>query len=695
MPLYRGLKLLRNETWRDSIVTWTLRLIAATEGVWLLVAGASTPWFIKTPYGWGFLLMLGWVLVALIRPHLHMGWRLGAVLGFLGYNITIGLILAGPNPGNTSLVLLLALFATLFWGLSWGIVTIVGCLLATAAAAFGWKAQVLPLGGLAPSMDPHQMVIWVRGAMAFANGGFAVAIVVSTVVRQLARAAEDADHALEREKAAKAHYRELFERLPIGIFRTSVDGQVLAANPTLLTMLGFHSFAELAEVDLESSRFQPEYDRQSFKSQLERSGEIRGQDAVWRRRDGSKIHVRENARVVRDTDGKILYYEGTVEDITERKALEERLLQAQRLESIGTLASGVAHDLNNTLTPMLIASQLLEHKLPKEDQELAVMIRTGAQRGTDTIRKLLAFGRAPNASRQATQPAELLREITSIVRATFPSNIVLVERFSGALPWVVGESSQLYQVVMNLCVNARDVMENGGNLFLSAAEAPGDQVVISVEDTGPGIPPEIRARIFDPFFTTKELGRGTGLGLWSAYGVIKSYGGFITVECPPGRGALFKIFLPKTAAPTAVTQQVTAPAWTGEGRTVLVVDDEPAILAATKRVLERNGFTVLTALSGDEAIGVARIRSGKIRLVITDFMMPGMDGTTLMSHLRAMDPAIKFIGVSGLDRTDRKDLIGDHAFTAMLAKPYELQALLDAIKNALSKSDALVASSLN
>jgi hypothetical protein len=343
-----------------------------------------------------------------------------------------------------------------------------------------------------------------------------------------------------------------------------------------------------------------------------------------------------------------------------------------------------------------MASEMMESTASPEEQDLAALIKNGAKRGTEIIRKLLAFGRPPAGAESAVDPVHLLQEVASITRATFPRNIEIVESYHRDAPFAAADVTQLHQVMMNLCVNARDAMPDGGRLILSvgvsmraaeAGEAPGTFVVLAVEDTGHGIPPEIRGRIFDPFFTTKEVGRGTGLGLWSAYSIVKSHGGFITVESPSGKGTAFKVYLPVAlnrgtevapAAPTVKSR--------GAGRVILVVDDEPAILAATKKVLEKDGFSVLTATGGAEAERLARTQVSAIRLVISDLMMPGIDGAALVGRLRALNSNLDFIGVSGLDPSGRGEALAAAGFAEMLAKPYDLATLTAAVHRVLDRA---------
>ena len=688
----------RSPVWRGAIVNWTLRLLAATQLIWLAITVFATPRFPFSAYGIAFLAVLAFVVVAALVPSMDVRLRLGAILAFLGVNITIGFLLAGPAPGNTVLVIITVLFATLFWGLRAGLVALGICLAEACLAAAGWMLGIFPPGGIGASVDPHLASTWIRGATVIGLGAGTVAIVVDLVIRQLARSANEAAAALEREKQSDTRYRELFERSPLGIYRTTPDGRILAANPALVAMLGFSHFEELATIGLETVQYLPGYERAEFKARIEREGEIRGMESLWRRRDGSTIFIRESARAIRDSKGSIVFYDGILEDFNDRKALEERQLHAQRLEVIGTLASGIAHDLNNILTPVLMASGLLQERLPAADRELMNLIEGGARRGAEIIRKLLIFSRSAAGTQGPVQPLHLLKEMSAIMRETFPRNIEILEDFPSNLSWVSGDSTQLHQVLMNLCVNARDAMPAGGRLTLSASNVmlgeqeaalhestqPGPYVVLSVADTGHGIPPDVRARIFDPYFTTKTVGQGTGLGLSSAFGIVKNHLGFITVDSAPEKGATFRVFLPASAAaPEVPAIPAIDGSGGGKGRLILVVDDEPAVLLATKKVLEKAGYFVITAADGALAEKIMEARAGEISLVITDLMMPGMDGVTLVPRLRRLSDKAKFIGVSGQDQTHRGVLLAQLGFAEMLSKPYEPDVLRASVKRVL------------
>ena len=319
------------------------------------------------------------------------------------------------------------------------------------------------------------------------------------------------------------------------------------------------------------------------------------------------------------------------EDVTEKKQLERQYLRAQRLESVGTLASGLAHDLNNVLAPIVMALRLFRAKLPEpEDQELLTNLESSARRGADIIRQVLTFARGVEGERQPVALPLLIGELEKIIRETFARSLQLETRVPEDLRPILGDSTQLYQVLMNLCVNARDAMPAGGLLRIEArnvqldADAtrshpgarPGDYVWIAVADTGMGIAPEVIDKIFDPFYTTKDIGHGTGLGLPTALTIVKSHGGFIRVDSQPGRGTRFNVYLPaQTEASPAAAAALAAETPRGHGELILVVDDEAPVRFVTRRMHETYGYRVVLAADGSEAAALYEKQKADIQKV--------------------------------------------------------------------------------
>ena len=386
------------------------------------------------------------------------------------------------------------------------------------------------------------------------------------------------------------------------------------------------------------------------------------------------------------------------EDVTEKKQLERQYLRAQRLESVGTLASGLAHDLNNVLAPIVMALRLFRAKLPEpEDQELLTNLESSARRGADIIRQVLTFARGVEGERQPVALPLLAGELEKIIRETFARSLQLETHVPEDLRPILGDSTQLYQVLMNLCVNARDAMPAGGLLRIEArnvqldADAtrshpgarPGDYVWIAVADTGTGIAPEVIDKIFDPFYTTKDIGHGTGLGLPTTLTIVKSHGGWITVESEPGRGSEFRVYLPASpAGRAAALKSALSEQPGGQGELVLVVDDDSTMRQVARTTLIKAGYQVITATDGGEALTLFEAQRHRIAVVLTDMMMPLMDGPTLVAALRRIDPRIPIITMSGLVET-RSLPPYPSLVSSFLEKPFTAETLLNAVHAAL------------
>ncbi|AFY36085.1 response regulator [Calothrix sp. PCC 7507] len=407
---------------------------------------------------------------------------------------------------------------------------------------------------------------------------------------------------------------------------------------------------------------------------------------------GKEILVASRWSLVRDEQGHPKSILTVDTDITEKKRLEAQLFRAQRLESIGTLASGIAHDLNNILTPILAGAQLLPLKFPDADERtmhLLEILEINAKRGADLVKQVLSFARGVEGKRINLQIRHLIVEVSKVLKETFPKSIQVYTDVSQNLWMVSGDGTQLHQVLMNLCVNARDAMPYGGTLRMSAKnlfidenyarmnlEAKvGHYIMITVSDTGVGIPNEILDRIFEPFFTTKEVGQGTGLGLSTIIGIVKSHGGFVNVYSEVGVGTQFKVYLPAVEGMETLTiEDLTV--FTGHGELILVVDDEPAIQDITKTSLETHNYKALIASDGIEAIALYATNMNQISVVLMDMMLPNLDGLTAIRTLKKINPKVKIIASSGLMSSDKLEAIAESGVTTLLAKPYTINELL-------------------
>jgi hypothetical protein len=418
-------------------------------------------------------------------------------------------------------------------------------------------------------------------------------------------------------------------------------------------------------------------------------------------KDGKEITVESRWTLLKDEKGKPKAKLIVNTDITEKKRLAAQFLRAQRMESIGTLASGIAHDLNNALTPVLMAVQILRERFTDEESSFLLNILTaGAERGADMVKQVLSFARGVEGNRVVLQPRHFINEIKKIIAQTLPKSIQ-IDTFVAKDLWpVVGDATQLYQVLLNLCVNARDAMPKGGKLSISAENISIDEdyarihleakagfyVLINVSDTGVGIAPDLVNKIFEPFFTTKEVGKGTGLGLSTVSAIVKSHEGFIEVYSEIGRGTRFKVFLP--SAPQSTNQHLdvkTPKLLLGQGETVLVVDDEISIREITRATLEKYGYLVVTASDGTEALAIYAKNSENIAIAIIDMMMPFLDGTSTIRALQKLNPEFKIIASSGLSSDVKAAEALSVGAKAFLAKPYTTEKLLETLHNVIHK----------
>ncbi|WP_414513328.1 response regulator [Nostoc sp. PCC 9305] len=388
-------------------------------------------------------------------------------------------------------------------------------------------------------------------------------------------------------------------------------------------------------------------------------------------------------------------------DITEKKHLEAQLFRAQRLESIGTLASGIAHDLNNILTPILAGAQLLPLKFPNADERtrhLLEILEINARRGADLVKQVLSFARGVEGKHITLQLRHIIVEIAKILKETFPKSIEISTNVPQDLWMVAGDSTQLHQVLMNLCVNARDAMSNGGTLSISAENMlidanyarmnleakEGPYIVITVSDSGVGIPKEMLDRIFEPFFTTKDVGQGTGLGLSTVLGIVKSHGGFVNVYSEPESGTSFKVYLPAVGGIETRSPE-NLPPQTGHGELILVVDDEAAIQEITTTSLEAHNYKILVASDGIEAIALYAQNRDKISVVLMDIMLPSLDGLTAMRTLQKINPQVRIIASSGLMSDNKLSAVAAIGVNTFLSKPYTVNELLLSLQKVLSE----------
>jgi PAS domain S-box-containing protein len=428
-------------------------------------------------------------------------------------------------------------------------------------------------------------------------------------------------------------------------------------------------------------------------------------DAAWEGefhhtiKDGKRIETVNRWKLISGEDERPKSIYSVTVDVTEQKKLESQFLRAQRMESIGTLAGGIAHDLNNVLGPILLSIEVIRKHI-KDEMPLRLLetIESSARRGASLIKQVLSFARGLQGERSLVQPRHIINEIQRIATDTFPKSIKTVSFVPKDLWPISADATQIHQVLMNLCVNARDAMPDGGTLELKAENIvideqyarlhvdakPGPHVLITVTDTGSGIPQTVLERIFEPFFTTKDEGKGTGLGLSTALTIVKTHGGFIHVYSEMGKGTKFGIYLPSlraTDTEQSSTDQLQLPM--GNGEHILVVDDEEAVREIMRNTLEAFGYKVLAAGDGTEAVQMYAESKGIVAAVITDMVMPFMDGPATMRVLRRMNPQSKFIAMSGMAEDANLVRTADFGVVPFLQKPFTAEKLLTKLHDLL------------
>lgn len=411
---------------------------------------------------------------------------------------------------------------------------------------------------------------------------------------------------------------------------------------------------------------------------------------------GKPLIVETRWTLIRNLQENPDYYLILNTDITEQKKIEEQFLRAQRMESIGTLAGGIAHDLNNILSPILMAVDMLNLKANDDETERWLnLARENAERGAAMVKQVLSFARGVEGERVSVNLKHIVKDLVKVLNETLPKSITVKYEIAPELFLISADPTQIHQVLMNLSINARDAMPNGGTLSITVKNVVLDEtaarmfieakrggyVLINVKDTGSGMSPEIRERIFDPFFTTKEIGKGTGLGLSTVLTIIKSHGGFITVNSEAGKGTQFSIYLSAVESETTVAENKTdLPYPTGNGELVLIVDDEENIRQITSATLEKFGYKTMTAADGTEALALYAQNLTEIKIVLTDMAMPFMDGAATIRALRKLNPTLPIIAASGLPPATT-DALNVNTF---LSKPYTAEKLLTALADILA-----------
>lgn len=496
-------------------------------------------------------------------------------------------------------------------------------------------------------------------------------------------------------RESERRFQSMLSNLELIAITLDRDAQITYCNDHLLRLTGWTRTELLGCNWLE--KFVPgelqENVRESFTALLTDAPQAWHFENEIVTRAGKRLRIQWNNSVLRSLSGDVIGVASIGEDVTERRSLERQMLRAQRLESLGTLAGGIAHDLNNLLMPILMGATLLKRFETSERSQKAIEnIERSVKRGSDLVKQVLLFARGADTLRNSVQLADVVREVESISTSTFPRNITFEISMPVDLRDVTGDTTQLTQVLLNLCVNARDAMPRGGQISISAANTDlssraaqlsggasgGPYVILEVTDTGEGMPREIIDRIFDPFFTTKEMGKGTGLGLSTVQGIVSNHGGFVSVASTVEEGTTFKVYLPASEPSVVIAarddEAPTEPP-RGNGEVVMVVDDDSTVLSMTTQTLTAFGYTVVGAEDGAQAIGVYSRRSD-IALVVTDMSMPIIDGQALIAALTRMDPKLPIIVATGNTAASYLAKVAKSGVAAVLTKPYTADRLL-------------------
>jgi two-component system, cell cycle sensor histidine kinase and response regulator CckA len=527
------------------------------------------------------------------------------------------------------------------------------------------------------------------------------------------RALHEKEELLRRKSAEEAlrrserDLRSLIENAPYGIFRADMEGRFLDVNPALVKMLGYSLPAELLATDPQRDVFLDPVQARQLKELGESQRSFEGLEFEWKRRDGSSVVVRLSGRPVVNREGNVVSFEVMAENVTERRALEEQLRHAQKMEAIGRLAGGVAHDFNNLLMVIIGYTELLRENLPKDGDQrgYADAVWNAGKKATLLTSQLLAFSRKQVISPRVLDLNAVLQEVDRMLPRLIGEDVQLSIVQGANLATVKADPGQMEQVIMNLCVNARDAMPRGGKLTIETdtvkidtdtarrigASSPGTFVMLSVTDNGAGMDAQTQSRIFEPFFTTKEKGKGTGLGLATVYGIVKQSGGYITVESELGRGSRFDVYLPAIERSADSKTPIVATELPSRGsETVLLVEDEDAVRSLVREVLRARGYRVLEAQKSAEALEICNTHPGPIDLLVTDVVLPQISGRALAQQLNPARPEMKVLYISGY--TDDKMLQHGIPGAAFLQKPFSSDVLARTVRNMLDSKNGILRS---
>ncbi|UCH94329.1 MAG: PAS domain S-box protein [Candidatus Aminicenantes bacterium] len=535
--------------------------------------------------------------------------------------------------------------------------------------------------------------------------GLLVLVVGGLVIYGIARITDiEARQAEKALQESEEKYRSLANQVPVGIYRTSEEGQILYANPALAAMLGYDSVEELLKVPVQHTFVNPNQ-RTDYLMRWKKNKGVLTIENKLLTRDRKEIWVRDTGKAVAGENGDIVYFDGIVEDVTEskqaeeeRQKLEEQLRQALKMEAIGTLAGGIAHDFNNILGVIIGYSEMTLENIPGDDPNRAYMekVLIACQRARDLVKHILTFSRKTEKERKPVLLNEIVNESLKLLRSALPTTIEIRQHIPGEFGPILANWTEIHQVIMNLCTNAAHAMsEQGGTLEILLKEIhldprdigvknlqPGRYQQLTISDTGHGMIPEVMNRIFEPYFTTKAKGEGTGMGLALAHGIIKSHGGEITVYSEPGKGTVFHIYFPVTEI-EKISEVEVKEEIQGGNEHILFVDDEETLVELAQQMLESLGYTVTARTSAIEALEAFSSAPHRFALVITDQIMPNLTGLQLSGKLRQIRSDIPIILCTGFSESVKEETIKTHRINAFVLKPLLKKDIARAIRTIL------------
>jgi len=502
--------------------------------------------------------------------------------------------------------------------------------------------------------------------------------------------------------SAEQKYRDIFENAVMGIYQTTPEGQFISVNPAFARILGYDSPEGVLKSVTDISRqvyANPEW-RTEFTEILEKHGTVKDFEVQFIRNDKTLAWINLNGRAVRNNEGEISYYEGTIQDITDRKLLESRLLQSQKMEAIGTLAGGIAHDFNNILSAIIGYTEITKGRLQQPElQHHLERVLEASCRARDLVAQILTFSRKAEREMTEVNVTSLIKESLKLLRATLPSTIEIRSNIVSTEGIILGDPTQIHQIVMNLCTNAAHAMRDEGGILevgLTCEEitsepsilyqdlTPGRFMKLTVSDTGTGIAPEIINRIFDPFFTTKKHGEGTGIGLSVVYGIVKECGGTVLVQSTPGAGSTFSVYLPAIEHEQEIKTELKAPI-PGGSESILFIDDESVLAEMGQNILEGLGYTVVSSTNSIDALEMFHMHPHQFDLVITDMTMPGLTGKGLAEELMKIRPDIPIMLCTGYSDLITEEEAKNLGITEFIMKPISLREFSQAVRKVLDE----------